>query len=266
MDQLRHRAHVNLVDSSRQLFELDSGVKIESGDGWLLGAGTSSNPAIANAAFRADDGLDPAELLRRAREFFGDLGRGFSLWTRGDAEEDRDLVETAVEQGLDPFFEMPEMVLDRRPEEAALPDGVDIRRLENGAEAEDYWRVAKEAYASIGFPPEVFEHYDDYAGLVAENAVALLAYDRSEPLAIAMTIVTDDVAGIYWVGTTEAARSRGLGRALTTAAVDAGFDLGADLVSLQASPMGEPIYRAMGFEKIYDYRLLMAAAPEGPAR
>ena len=144
-----------------------------------------------------------------------------------------------------------------------MPDGVEMRRLTGGAEAEDYWRVAKQSYASIGFPPEVFDHYDDHSGLLAENAVALLAYEGSEPLAIAMTIVTDGVAGIYWVGTTEAARGRGLGRALTAAAVDAGFDLGADLASLQASPMGEPIYRAMGFETIYDYRLLMASPPGG---
>src|SRR5215813_4662904 len=119
MDRVRHRAHVNLVDSSRQLFELDSGVRVEAGDGLLLGAGTSPNPAIANAAFRADDGLDPAELLGRAGEFFGGLGRGYSLWTRGDAEEDRDLLEAATADGLNPFFEMPEMVLDRRPAAAA---------------------------------------------------------------------------------------------------------------------------------------------------
>jgi GNAT superfamily N-acetyltransferase len=77
-----------------------------------------------------------------------------------------------------------------------------------------------------------------------------------------MTIVTDGVAGIYWVGTADGARGKGLGRAITAAAVNAGFDLGADLTSLQASPMGEPIYRTMGFETIYDYRLLMAAAPQ----
>jgi GNAT superfamily N-acetyltransferase len=266
VDAIRRRAHVNLIDSSRQLFELDSGATIDAGDGWLLGAGTSSNPAIANAAFRADDGLEPAGLLRRAREFFGDLGRGFTLWTRGDADEDRDLLAAATAGGLNPFFEMPEMVLDRRPDPAAVPDGVEMRRLEGAAEAEDYWRVARESYASIGFPPEVFEHYDDHAGLVADNAVALLAYLGGEPVAIAMTIVNNDVAGIYWVGTTEAARGRGLGRALTAAAVDAGFDLGAELASLQASPMGEPIYRAMGFEKIFDYRLFMAAPPEGSPR
>src|SRR5262249_56562549 len=105
MDRVRHRAHVNLVDCSRQLFELDAGVRVEAGDGLLLGAGTSPNPAIANAAFRADDGLDPVELLRRAREFFGGLGRGFSLWARDGTEEDRDLLDAAIADGLNPFFE-----------------------------------------------------------------------------------------------------------------------------------------------------------------
>ena len=48
---------------------------------------------------------------------------------------------------------------------------------------------------------------------------------------------------------------------MTAAATNAGFDLGAEFASLQASPMGEPIYRAMGYETIYDYRLLLSPAP-----
>jgi GNAT superfamily N-acetyltransferase len=262
MDRTVRRAHLNLAESSRQLFELDSGASVVEAGGCLLGAGSSDNPAVSNAAFRVDDDLDPEELLRRAREFFGVRGRGFSLWTRGDRPEDGDLLEAARAEGLNPFFEMPEMVMEGRAEETPLPDGVELRRLTEAEEAADYWRVAAESYSSIGFPPEVFEHYDDHRGLLAGNAVALLAYRGPRPLAIAMTIVTGGVAGIYWVGTTEGARGQGLGRAITAAAINAGLDLGADIASLQASPMGEPIYRAMGFEKIYDYRLLMAPPPE----
>ncbi len=261
MNGSRRRAHLNLIDSSRQLFELDSGATVVAADGCFLGAGSSENPAVSNAAFRVEDALDPSELLRRAREFFGERGRGFSLWTRGGEPEDDDLFEVARAEGLNPFFEMPEMVMEGRAEEKPLPDGVELRRLAGAEEAEDYWRVARESYISIGFPPEVFEHYDNHAGLIADNAVALLAYREAEPVAIAMTIVNNGVAGIYWVGTTERARGQGLGRALTAAAVNAGLDFGADIASLQASPMGEPIYRAMGFEKIFDYRLLIATAP-----
>ena len=76
-----------------------------------------------------------------------------------------------------------------------------------------------------------------------------------------MTIVSHGVAGIYWVGSLERARGMGIGRAVTAAATNAGFDLGADVASLQASPMGGPIYTAMGFETVYDYRLLLSPAP-----
>ena len=76
-----------------------------------------------------------------------------------------------------------------------------------------------------------------------------------------MTIVSHGVAGIYWVGSTEEARGRGLGWTLTAAAVDAGLDMGAETASLQASPMGESLYRRMGFETVFDYRLWLCPRP-----
>jgi GNAT superfamily N-acetyltransferase len=260
-EQLRTLAHLNLVDSSRQLFELDPGARIEAREGWLLGAGRSTHPAISNAAFRIDDGVDPAELLERARAFFDELERGFSVWVRGDTAEDRDLVAVAETAGLQQVFEMPEMVLDRRAEERALPEGIELRRLSNADEARDYWKVATTAYASLGFPPEVFGFYEDHGGLLADNVAAFLAYMDGAPVSIAMTIVSHGVAGIYWVGSIEEARGKGLGWALTAAATNAGFDLGAEIASLQASPMGESIYTAMGYETIYPYRLLMSPPP-----
>ena len=79
---------------------LDPGAEIEAGEGCLLGAGSSNHPTISNAAFRTDDGLDPAELLARARDFFGGLGRGFGLWVRDGVDEDGDLIAAAESAGL----------------------------------------------------------------------------------------------------------------------------------------------------------------------
>jgi RimJ/RimL family protein N-acetyltransferase len=253
-------AHLNLVESSRLLLALDPGAAIEVGDGWFFGAGTPSHPVACNTAFRADDDLDAAELLAAALAFFGERGRGFSLWVRS-GPEDRDLVGAAEASGFRCVYEMPEMLLHGRAEERPLPDGVELRRLTSPEQAEDYWRVAGPAYTSIGFPPEMFASYRNHEGLMAENLVAFLAYLDGEPVSIAMTIVTHGVAGIYWVGSLEAARGKGLGRAVTTAATNAGFDLGADVASLQASPMGKPIYEAMGYETAFDYRLLMSPQP-----
>lgn len=256
-------AHLNLIDSSRQLFELDSGAELEVGAGWLLGAGRSTHPVISNAAFRRDDAVNPGELLDRAREFFAARGRGFALWVRVGEAVDRDLELAAEAGGLQAVYEMPEMVLGGRAEERPAADGVELARVASEPDAGDYWRVATEAYASIGFPPEIFAFYDDRRGLWAENVVAFLARADGRPAGIAMTIVSHGVAGIYWVGCTEGARGRGLGWAVTAKAVNAGFDLGAASASLQASPMGESLYLAMGFEAVCSYRLYLCPRPGG---
>jgi ribosomal protein S18 acetylase RimI-like enzyme len=254
------RAHLNLVDSSRQLFELDPGAVVEAESGWLFGAGSPTHPVISNAAFRIDDRVDAEKLLARAKSFFGELDRGFCIWVRGEQPEDRDLVAAADAMGMRCVYEMPEMVLTTRIE-AEMPTGVELRRLHSSEEAEDYWRVAAASYADAGFPPEVFGFYENHAGMLAENVAAFIAYLDGEPVSIAMTIVSHGVAGIYWVGSLMEARGRGLGRAMTAAATKAGFDLGADLASLQASPMGKPIYSAMGYQTLFDYRLLMSPPP-----
>jgi GNAT superfamily N-acetyltransferase len=258
----RRRAHLNLIDSSRQLFELDPDAVVEAGEGWLFGAGSPAHPVISNAAFRSDDAYDPERFIAGARAFFGEHGRGFSVWLRGEVPEDRDLAAAADSAGLQDVYGMPEMLLATRAEEPRLPDGAELRRLSRPEEAEDFWRIAAAAYTDLGFPPEVFGHYTDHAGLLADNVATFVAYLDGAPVSIAMTIVSHGVAGIYWVGSLEQARGKGLGRATTAAATNAGFDLGADVASLQASPMGEPIYRAMGYETIYEYRLLMSPAPK----
>lgn len=255
------RVHLNLIDSSRQLFELDPGAVIELGDGWLFGAGSPPHPVISNAAFRGDDSVDAGEFVSRAKGFFEARGRGFSIWIRGDRPEDRDLSAAASEAGLQLVYEMPEMVLESPVGEPHLPDGAELRRLSEAGQADDYWKVAAASYTSIGFPPEVFSGYSNHAGLLASNVAAFIAYLEGEPVSIALTIVNHGVAGIYWVGSLEQARGKGLGRTVTAAATNAGFELGADIASLQASPMGKPIYSAMGYETLFDYRLFMSPPP-----
>lgn len=256
---LEREVHLNLIDSTRQLFELDSGATVEEGPGWLFLSGRAENPITSNIAFRTDEGLGAEELIGHARRFFGGRGRGFALWARRGAAADDDLLRTAAEAGLREVYEMPEMVLHGHPEMRPTADGVDVRRITDPGEAGDYWRVAQRSYASLGFPSEVFAFYDEDEGLLAGNVAAYVATLDGRPVAIAMTVVSHGVAGIYWVGTTEEARGRGLGRAATAAAVEAGLGMGPPIASLQASHMGEGLYRRMGFETIFSYALFAEA-------
>lgn len=256
-----HRPHLNLIESSRQLFELDPDAEVEAGRGWVFGAGSATHPVISNAAFRGDDGIDGEDFVARAQEFFAQRNRRFSIWLRAGQDADDDLAAAAEAAGFQTVFETPEMLLGAPLPTEPLPAGAELRRLTDPEQVPDFWRVAKAAYASNGFPPEVFAGYTRHEGLLAESVAAFVAYLDGEPASIAMTIVNNGVAGIYWVGSLESARGQGLGRAVTVAATNAGFEFGGEIASLQASPMGKPIYAKLGFKTAFDYRLLISPAP-----
>jgi ribosomal protein S18 acetylase RimI-like enzyme len=255
------RAHLNLVDSSRLFYEVDQGAAIEAEPGWLFGAGSATHPVISNAAFRRDDGVDAEDFLTRAREFFAPRSRRFSIWLRADQPADQDLATAAEAAGFQAVYEMPEMLLDAPLATEPLPAGAELRQLVDPGQMPDYWLVAKAAYLTNDFPPEIFAGYTRHEALLGEDVAAFVAYLEGEPVSIAMTIVNNGVAGIYWVGSLEQARGQGLGRAVTVAATNAGFALGGEVASLQASPLGRPIYAKLGYETAFDYRLLISPEP-----
>ncbi|MGV1947531.1 MULTISPECIES: GNAT family N-acetyltransferase [unclassified Agrobacterium] len=65
------------------------------------------------------------------------------------------------------------------------------------------------------------------------------------------------VAGIYVCTTDVAYRCNGIGAALTHHAALEGWKKGLKLASLQASKMGEPVYRRLGFRTVAEYDLVM---------
>lgn len=86
------------------------------------------------------------------------------------------------------------------------------------------------------------------------------------PVGTSVAIRTGDVSGVYAVGTLPAARRRGVGSAVTWAAVDAGRAWGCDTIVLQASEMGFPIYAAMGFRTVVDYTVFGRSVQRGDWR
>ena len=81
-----------------------------------------------------------------------------------------------------------------------------------------------------------------------------MAYQGERPVATALTYMHGGVGGLQWVGTIAEARGQHLGWVVTEWATNVAFDRGASSVTLQASPMGVPLYAKMGYQTLHHYR------------
>jgi hypothetical protein len=252
-------ADLNHHESYRELTRRAGGVVVDEG-GLTFWAGAHPLPVFANAVVRTDPRVPAKDVLVRGHRFFLGHRRGFSVILCAAA--DADLRPVCDGAGLALAGESPGMALERRLPDAPAPAGVTIHTVATEADAHDFARVSDEAYRTLGMPAGCgLALLGRLAVLRAPHIVSVLASVDGTPAAGAMVILSHGVGGIYWVGTTPAARGRGLGELVTRIVGNAAFDLGARVVVLQASAMGEPIYRRMGYREVTRYPCYVQFTP-----
>lgn len=92
--------------------------------------------------------------------------------------------------------------------------------------------------------------------MAAPGLMVYVARTGGELVSTATAWTRDGGVGIFNVATPPAHRGHGYGRAITEYAVRDGFAAGADLAWLEASQLGESVYRAMGFRQVETYLIL----------
>ena len=247
--------HRNLIEFHRALTRWGSRGALEEGDGAVLCAGGSWIPVVANDAFRSEGSVGGGELIVRAEKFFAQLARGFSVKVRDNGEDD-DLRRACMDAGLEGFGEPVPQMICFQPLPVPTPiDGVTVRSVENEAGLRAFVSVNAAAYATYGMPPEVLgDLFDETAIVLGDPSAHMVVAQRAtQPVATAMIFESDGVASVQWVGTIPAARGTGLGALVTTVVTNLAFDRGASSCTLQASPMGVPVYERLGYENLYHY-------------
>jgi hypothetical protein len=248
--------HRNLIAFSRALARWGRrGSLLEEG-GVLAFAGGSWIPVIGNGAFRTDDSITPADLIGTADAFFAARRRGYSIKVR-DSGQDDDLRAACEAAGFEAFGDqVPEMICRHPIDVPDLPPGTALRAVDDAQGIADFATVNADAYSTYGMPADVLGDMFDQPDVVLadDDAVIVVAYQDERPVATALTYLSDGIAGLQWVGTVADVRNQSLGRAVTIWATNVAFERGASSCTLQASPMGEPLYATLGYEPLYHYR------------
>ncbi len=253
-DEIR-LGQLNVIELAREDARWQSPHEIVERDGVLLFAGSSDFPGYCNGVRRVDDAVPGTRVVEMAQEFFATRHRGFSLWTRALPVDD-DLHAAALAAGINEYGDSPQMICrDQVPDRANDPD-VTIEWITDRVGVDHFARIGGAAYAVYGSPAEATEsHFNRPDALTSPNVHAALAWLEGEPVGAALMLMSHGIAGVYWVAVLEEARGRGIAYAITRFVTNRAFDLGAANVQLQASKMGEPVYRRMGYEELHRTRL-----------
>jgi ribosomal protein S18 acetylase RimI-like enzyme len=240
-------AHVTVTAWGQYATRVGGRVVHDAGLTYLVGS--HPRAAIINTAFRTDLSVLPIHLLSRSREFYRGIGHVFALLTSGHTDADVDAEAEA--SGWTMAIELPAMVCREPLSEKPAPFEVSVRRADPRADIDSFRAVVRDGFASdddeIAAAETVFS---SPAALDAPGTVGVLASVDGRDVAAARVDVIEGMGYIGWVGTLPSLRRRGLGELVTRAATNAAFELGADIVALEASPMGLPLYEKMGYETI----------------
>ena len=206
-----------------------------------------------NALLVEGDVGDPGAALEHAREFFTAHDRPeWSVFARPTGEDEG--IEAAMKAAglpvVNPNYR--EMARAEPIEPPPLAPEIALREVESDEERAAFWRLCGEAYASLNFPAEAF---DGCEPLLHPPVTACLAWLDGRPVGGALVCLLEGVGFVGWVAASPEARGKGVGAAVTAWVTNRTLADGAEFASLQASPMGLPVYERLGYETLFDYRV-----------
>ncbi len=226
----------------------------ERGVTWFI---TGIRDPLLNGVMTAR--LAPEEVGRRVDDLLMEFRRRrLPLeWTVGSSTVPQDLGRHLRVKGLDHVLVVPGMAMDLStlPDEP-VPPNLTIEPVGSRAELETFLRIFLSTFqideaivprfleVRMGLPPD---H--------EEKSVAFLGRLNGRAVASAELFVSGGVAGLYSVGTLPAARGRGIGRAMTIAALREGKERGYRVGALQGTAMGVPVYRRLGFREYGQFEI-----------
>jgi GNAT superfamily N-acetyltransferase len=209
-----------------------------------------------NGVLRADDGDQVDAHVGQLTDRLDDVP--WMWWVgpdSGPGVADRLTAHGAEIVGESPIMTMP---LDQ-PLTADLPPDVKIEPV--GADGPIAEWVSVYSH-SFGIPDTAVDHAlrIETERVDSVPLVRVAATVDGRIIGTALLFTAHDVAGIYVVSTLPEHRGKGIGAAVTASALEIAREQGFQDATLQASPLGAPVYRRMGFETIGEYRMYQVPA------
>jgi len=244
------KAWKNFESTVRLWGELPSS-DMEEKDGALF---VSTGVAIPdqNYAIRTLTDGSAAYPAAEALSFFRKKGVPFTWWVPpgDDSIPESDLIAGAgLPRRCAPpamFYSLADFAERRDP-----PSGITVKHVSDSLEASLWALCSLEGFGSGAEHCEAFTRFTSSMANSPEKEYFRLAavFSGDTPAGTAMLSITGNTAGLYYFSVVRAFRGRGLGKILLETVLEEAKRAGCSEVTLQASPMGFPLYRKFGFRE-----------------
>lgn len=208
--------------------------------------------SYVDTAIPTDVTVVPSVFFDAACSFFDRAGRDFVLWV--PASSPTHLAEATSRGLVANGTSVPAMVASR-----PMTGMSDVRvELADNDSFEIVGSLCERGYEQPGMA-WLMGTQQSYQ---APNSYWHIAFESGVPVSAACGFLTGDTGGIYSVATPPECRRRGFAAAVTSAATNHLFELGATDVVLQASALGRGVYERLGFTTYDHYeRFLVKHSP-----
>jgi ribosomal protein S18 acetylase RimI-like enzyme len=240
--------HAALVEPLSRLAGVLEGARCERRDGYTFLAYPTFPVRDLNGMWVESDAA--VAHIDEARAEAAELGTPFSIMVR----EGRSAAVEEAARALEfaPAVRIPGMTVTADElREPAWPD-VEVIRVETGDGLAQALAVGA---AGFGIPADLAASIYSLEVAALDGLAYYLARAGGRDVATAAGFTTGDSVAIFSVATAPEHRGRGYGSAVTLQAVRDGFHAGARFAALQSSPMGESVYKRLGFREVETYVL-----------
>jgi ribosomal protein S18 acetylase RimI-like enzyme len=255
-------AHQGLLLGPSPLLRHLPGGRRQEIEGGVLTCWGPFGPAVNKVAV-VGPSLALARIVEVADPFFGPDAGGYGIVVEADAGHP---VETELRAaGWKVFEDEAALVAPTIVPGPPVPDGLEVKRVIDTAGRRDLMHVLA---AGFGEPtaeggtelsPDAMDSFTPSLACATDLEVALLVgYVDSKPVTAAFLFKVGPVAGITGVATIPAYRRRGLGTAVTWAALREGAACGCRHATLAALGASYDLYRKMGFIHVCNHRAYAA--------
>jgi len=247
------RLHLALCTVAERLAGVMEGARFERRDGYVL----MTFPTLPIPSFNgvwADEDSAAVVLGDALAEVEAEGIAAGVLTRRGETPA---VEEAARELGLTAAVRIPGMVANAGDLDGPTTSELEVVRVET---ADGFARALALAAEGFGLRADFLAPLYMLEVTDLDGFKVYLGRVEGRDVTTAASYVVDGDVGIFNVATPPEHRGRGYGAAITWHAVREGFAAGAELAYLQASAIGESVYRRLGFREVVTYLLLTRPA------